>query len=76
MKENAGYKIVKEEMYNEKYGIVLGINEKAYVKYVTWEFAISYNETEFFLGHYFENEKEALEDYHKRLAYYYKVLPF
>ena len=76
MKENAGYKIVKEEMYNEKYGIVLGINEKAFAKYVTWELSISYDEPYFFWGHYFENEKQALEDYHKRLANYYKELPF
>lgn len=76
MKTNAGYEILKSELFTEKRGIALGISSKEVAKYVTWEFVITENEKNYFWGHYFDDMNIACEDYHRRLAEGYKDCPF
>ena len=72
IRENAGYIIVKGEQYSDDHEIVLGRNK--YGQWVTWECA--YKENNYFWGHYFNEEKHALEDYHRRLMKNYELIPF
>lgn len=76
MGTNAGYKILKTELFNENRGIALGMSSKEVAKYVTWEFIITGEEKDYFWGHYFDNMSIACEDYHRRLAERYKECPF
>ena len=74
---NEGYEIIAAEVYRVKPGqgdrIVLGRMETKYgVQFVTWESTVREQEdgsiqTDYFWGHYFNEEAEARADYHKRL---------
>ena len=71
--KNANYKIERMEITEETkeftYGIALGYNEKSNM-WVTWSFKINednYDEIDYFWGHYFERERDALVDYHQRI---------
>lgn len=73
---NAGYTIVKFEVYNleEDLGIALGYNEKT-DQWVTWGckyIATRGKEPSFFWGHYITDRDAAYKDYHKRLMGEYK----
>lgn len=64
--KNGDFEIIKGEMYNDKYGIVLGHDKKAKITpWVTWEYEPTRNS--FFWGHYFGQLQDALQDYHLRL---------
>lgn len=72
---NANYRIEKMEIAsresNHDYGIALGHNEKSGM-WVTWCFKAKKDdndnfEIEYFWGHYFDREKDALIDYHRRI---------
>lgn len=70
---NANYVIEKMEITEEQngatFGIALGHNEKSNM-WVTWCFKASENEKkeiEFFWGHYYERENDAIVDYHQRI---------
>lgn len=64
MRTNAGYEIIKSEEYATGCEIVLGYNPKRSISpYVTWDcYRGNYH-----YGHYIEDEKIALYDYHERL---------
>lgn len=71
---NADYVIIKSETYYESpegnvHEVVIGYNKKAVAKFVTWE---CINEKNYHWGHYFDNEDDALKDYHERLSNKYK----
>lgn len=69
---NGNYRIEKMEIThrenNTVYGIALGNNENSKI-WVTWGFRANLNDkdTDFFWGHYYEREKDAIIDYHKRI---------
>lgn len=70
---NANYRIEKMEITETAkeltFGIALGHNEKSNM-WVTWCFKVNENnnnEIKFFWGHYYEREKDAIIDYHKRI---------
>lgn len=72
---NVNYRIEKMEITsresNYNYGIALGHNEKTGM-WVTWGFKAKKDvndnfEIEYFWGHYFDREKDALTDYHRRI---------
>lgn len=72
---NANYRIEKMEITskenNHDYGIALGHNEKSET-WVTWCFKAEKDdndnfEIDYFWGHYFDREKDALIDYHRRI---------
>ena len=58
-RSNIGYNIEKSFKIG-KTEIVLGKNEKAPEKFVTWQCS---NGDDYFWGHYFDNEYDALYDY-------------
>ena len=71
--KNQNYTIEKIEITNQEgklfYGIALGHNELTDM-WVTWGFkkeAEERRDVEFFWGHYYEREKDALIDYYKRI---------
>lgn len=72
---NANYRIEKMEITSREnshiYGIALGHNEKSEM-WVTWCFKAENMgnedfEINYFWGHYFDREKDALIDYHNRI---------
>lgn len=70
---NANYNIEKWEITSEDndcvYGIALGHNEKSNM-WVTWAFKANIeikNNIDYFWGHYFERETDALIDYCRRI---------
>ena len=70
---NANYNIEKWEITDNEndyvYGIALGYNPKSQM-WVTWAFKADIeikNEIDYFWGHYFDREKDALIDYHRRI---------
>jgi hypothetical protein len=62
-RNNAGYTIIKSELINETREIVLGFNEKSEM-YVTWQCD---SITNYYWGHYFNDETNANLDLHKRM---------
>lgn len=79
--ENQGYIIALNEMYAQsakddpngcKHYICLGYDPDSKM-WVTWE---STDMEYYFWGHYFDDHKHALADYHLRLAEHYKDLVF
>ena len=77
--KNAGYTIEEVEPVYEEYGyyfgIALGHNERSGM-WVTWCFKKSTTkpeEIDFFWGHYFDRQKDALIDYHERIVAEYKT---
>lgn len=58
----AGYEIVRKEEYKAGHYVALGLHADG--RAVTWE---SSGDADYYWGHYFSNEKDALIDYHKRL---------
>lgn len=72
---NEGYEIIAAETYNvmandKEARIVLGKMETKYgAMFVTWESARhpADGETDYFWGHYFDDEQKARADYHRRL---------
>ena len=71
--KNANYRIEKMEITEEangmSFGIALGHNENTNM-WVTWCFKVNESNTakiDFFWGHYYEREKDALIDYHERI---------
>ena len=80
-KINAGYEIIAEEAYRvrddgRKEVIALGrMDLPQGAKYVTWEGVVQIDASDYFWGHYFEEDKRAAsEDYHKRLYQRYNKL--
>lgn len=79
--KNAGYSIEQIEIVsmekNQNHGIALAKNEKT-DWWVTWQFTydeMKKNKEEkysFYWGHYFEREKDARADYHRRLLAEYE----
>ena len=76
---NAGYEIVKSETYrigadDKESRIVLGKMEtRLGTQYVTWE-SVRHPEdgtADYFWGHYFDKDQQAMADYHRRLADHY-----
>lgn len=72
---NNNYRIEKMEITSREdshdYGIALGHNEKSEM-WVTWCFKAENIgnedfEIDYFWGHYFDREKDALIDYHNRI---------
>ena len=70
---NANYRIEKMEITEKAsgmiFGIALGHNENTNM-WVTWCVKVNESNTdeiEFFWGHYYEREKDALIDYHERI---------
>ena len=62
-----GYTIIKRERAGETM-IVIGHNPKAMQPYVTWK-AYKFSKFESFnYGHYFSTRKDAMVDFHERLA--------
>lgn len=75
---NQGYEIIAAETYatadtGKLYRVVLGRMETQYgTSYVTWDSTSGGTDfADYFWGHYFDNEKAAYADYHKRLAEHY-----
>lgn len=70
---NAGYTITKREEFDHEglLGIAYGEKESKFSptgkEYVTWMYRHDEGETDYFFGHYFDNEVNALKDYHERL---------
>ena len=72
---NEGYEIIAAETYRTnlriKRRIVLGRKETKFgPRFVTWESAIGHASSagvDYFWGHYFDNERAARADYHRRL---------
>ena len=79
--KNAGYNIETIEITNmendKEHGIALAQNE-ATGYWVTWQFTYDETKTDlnekysFYWGHYFEREKDARADYHRRLLAEYE----
>ena len=72
---NQGYEIIKAETYHicsngSDERVVLGkIETRLGTRYVTWQSVRhAAGSTDYFWGHYFENEYDALHDYYSRLA--------
>lgn len=66
MRENAGFVILYSYSLNEDEEVVLGKRTiEGYVDFVTW--MCNNNKTNYFWGHYFENELDALKDLVKRV---------
>ena len=70
---NANYRIEKMEITGHAngttYGIALGHNEKANM-WCTWCFKANEDnkdEIDFFWGHYYERERDAVINYHERI---------
>ena len=76
--KNAGYTITRYEEFDHDglLGIALGERESKYSpngkQYVTWMYRLDEGEIDYFWGHYFEHEANALKDYHERLYKEYK----
>ena len=75
---NQGYEIVAKEVYHHRTVtrddlIVLGKEEtRLGTQWVTWEGSTDpLGRTDYFWGHYFDNEAQARADYHRRLAEHY-----
>lgn len=65
---NAGYNIIAHEMFDNKYGIALGVKGSAYgEEYVTWMYRAA-DTPDYFWGHYYMEKDKAWADYHERLA--------
>ena len=71
--KNAGYEIIEmETTYEENghlFGYVRGHNEKTNM-WVTWCFKQSTRypyEMDYFWGHYFDRERDAIIDFHERI---------
>lgn len=78
---NEGYEIIAAETYRiivpgTEHRIVLGRIETEFgARFVTWESTtghIAHDGTDYFWGHYFDNEKAAYADYHRRLLEHYE----
>ena len=81
---NEGYEIIAAETYStsrlgQESRIVLGRMETKHgAMFVTWEstrWPLSYGGTksDYFWGHYFDDERKARADYHKRLLEKYDI---
>lgn len=71
--KNANYEIIEleptYEEYGNSFGVALGYNEKTKM-WVTWCYKQSTQdktEIDFFWGHYFDRQKDAIVDYHTRI---------
>ena len=80
---NQGYEIIAREAYRRddtgrEEQIVLGRMEtRLGMMFVTWEriklpYSVGNRRYDYFWGHYFDNEREALADYHRRLLEKYE----
>lgn len=77
---NEGYEIIAAETYRTtlrvKRRIVLGRRETKFgPRFVTWESATGHAPSagvDYFWGHYFDNERAARADYHRRLLEQYE----
>ena len=70
---NVNYRIEKMEItqreHEQVYGIALGHNTETQM-WVTWGFKANMknkDEIDYFWGHYYERETDALIDYHRRI---------
>ncbi len=71
VKMNAGYHILKEEIYDVAegiHGIALGYRATPHTEYVTWGFTQTEKDISYYWGHYFNDWAKAYKDYHERLA--------
>lgn len=77
---NEGYEIIAAETYRTnlriKRRIVLGRKETRFgPRFVTWESStghVASDGVDYFWGHYFDNERAARADYHRRLLEQYE----
>lgn len=77
--QNQGYAIIAAETYmtadtGKQYRVVLGRMETRHgAMFVTWDSTTGGTDfVDYFWGHYFDNEKAARADYHRRLAEQYE----
>ena len=75
---NAGYIITRWEEFDHEglLGIAFGERPSKFSpdgkQYVTWMYRHDEGKTDYFWGHYFEHEANALKDYHERLLREYE----
>ena len=81
--KNEGYEIIAKEVYSttrsgRQEQIALGRNETKHgTMYVTWDCTVwplkdGSTKTDYYWGHYFDDENKARADYHHRLAEKYE----
>ena len=72
MEKNAGYEIRESVLFDNGRGFALGENFKAPNPFVTWQFTQEDGKRDYYWGHYFNGECEAIGDYNRRVFSYEK----
>lgn len=65
-RKNMGY-VIERAVRIGRTEVVFGVNPTERTPYVTWRTNEWENFQKYYWGHYFENEKEALENFNKRI---------
>ena len=72
MEENQGYVIRQSVLFDNGRGFAMGENFKAPNPFVTWQFTQEDGKRDYYWGHYFNEECEAIGDYNRRVFSYEK----
>ena len=70
MEQNQGYVIRQSVIFDNGRGFALGENFKAPNPFVTWQFTQEDGNRDYYWGHYFNEECEAIGDYNRRVFYH------
>lgn len=70
MEENQGYVIRQSVLFDNGRGFAMGENFKAPNPFVTWQFTQEDGKRDYYWGHYFNEECEAIGDYNRRVFYH------
>ena len=72
MENNQGYVIRQSVLFDNGRGFAMGENFKAPNPFVTWQFTQEGGKRDYYWGHYFNEECEAIGDYNRRVFSYEK----
>ena len=72
MESNQGYVIRQSVLFDNGRGFAMGENFKAPNPFVTWQFTQEGGKRDYYWGHYFNEECEAIGDYNRRVFSYEK----
>lgn len=72
MESNQGYVIRQSVLFDNGRGFAMGENFKAPNPFVTWQFTQEDGKRDYYWGHYFNEECEAIGDYNRRVFSYEK----
>ena len=70
MESNQGYVIRQSVLFDNGRGFAMGENFKAPNPFVTWQFTQEDGKRDYYWGHYFNEECEAIGDYNRRVFSY------